>query len=459
MHFTLVGCLGAVLLFVALSIYVIVDSSPPDDSALMLPPLRSVEEEDSVIAGLEEILRAIPEAAIPEMGNWIDELSMEDTLDGPTPFAPRPLHRTVWTAEDASVIEAFFTDPGVAIEGLDDVLARPFYGEPVPEDMTSGSPGQLDAREISRFEFDRALAHRIRRDHHAAAEALDRVQRLAVRMRDEGASIVTILTGVSLSTRSLEALISLLHDGELTPEVERRLLGLPTGDAPSTRAVRALRLEYGVFRRTLEKIAEGELEDIEGRQSTALRAFLKQNRTLRRGAEGYELLLEWVRTPRWLRGESALAPFFEGARVRATLTANVGEILIPLMMQNLEPIIGRFEILAIQERAVATLVALRIHERTFGTLPPDLGTLVGTVDGYDAVSIDPYSGEPLRYDRERRIIWSVGENGTDEGAPDLEAWLADPFDRLDDSSYFRFDVEYSDWIWVIPPLPDEDDDR
>jgi hypothetical protein len=46
----------------------------------------------------------------------------------------------------------------------------------------------------------------------------------------------------------------------------------------------------------------------------------------------------------------------------------------------------------------------------------------------EAVPIDPFSDEPLRYSRERRLVWSVGANETDEGGTaEPDSWSGDDF--------------------------------
>ena len=46
----------------------------------------------------------------------------------------------------------------------------------------------------------------------------------------------------------------------------------------------------------------------------------------------------------------------------------------------------------------------------------------GTVDvvAVEAVPLDPFDGQPLRYSKERRIIWSVGENLRDDGGSKMD---------------------------------------
>jgi hypothetical protein len=54
----------------------------------------------------------------------------------------------------------------------------------------------------------------------------------------------------------------------------------------------------------------------------------------------------------------------------------------------------------------------------------------------DSIPIDPFAGNPLHYSRERREVWSVGEDGVDndgEGNP-FSPWLG------------------KDAVWEIPKI-------
>jgi hypothetical protein len=59
------------------------------------------------------------------------------------------------------------------------------------------------------------------------------------------------------------------------------------------------------------------------------------------------------------------------------------------------------------------MIALARHERREGALPATLDTLVP--DLIDAVPADPFDGQPFRYSRERRIVWSISEDLKDQG--------------------------------------------
>jgi hypothetical protein len=59
------------------------------------------------------------------------------------------------------------------------------------------------------------------------------------------------------------------------------------------------------------------------------------------------------------------------------------------------------------------LIALRRYERRNGHLPEKLEDLVP--EFIEEVPRDPFDDQPLRYSRERRILWAVGENLRDDG--------------------------------------------
>ena len=63
--------------------------------------------------------------------------------------------------------------------------------------------------------------------------------------------------------------------------------------------------------------------------------------------------------------------------------------------------------------ATRTVLALLIFERQKGRFPAGLADLVDA-GILHRVPTDPFSGGPMLYSRKRQIVWSVGQNGTDE---------------------------------------------
>ena len=80
-----------------------------------------------------------------------------------------------------------------------------------------------------------------------------------------------------------------------------------------------------------------------------------------------------------------------------------------------------------EREADRALLGLLIFERKKGVLPANLSDLV-EANILASVPLDPFDNASLRYSRERRIVWSVGEDGVDdggEGADQLRWWTGD----------------------------------
>ncbi|MGB9877802.1 MAG: hypothetical protein ACPLPS_08555, partial [bacterium] len=63
--------------------------------------------------------------------------------------------------------------------------------------------------------------------------------------------------------------------------------------------------------------------------------------------------------------------------------------------------------------ATATLLALRAYKKDKGHLPDNLSELVP--EYLPEIPIDPFDGKPLRYSKEKRIIYCVGKDLIDSG--------------------------------------------
>ena len=64
------------------------------------------------------------------------------------------------------------------------------------------------------------------------------------------------------------------------------------------------------------------------------------------------------------------------------------------------------------------MIAVRAYAAEHGELPATLAELVPAY--LPQVPLDGYDGAPLRYSREKKLVWSVGDDLRDDGgrAPD-----------------------------------------
>ena len=112
---------------------------------------------------------------------------------------------------------------------------------------------------------------------------------------------------------------------------------------------------------------------------------------------------------------------------------------------------GGLEVLACEE-ATRAAIALRIHESRVGELPRALDELVAAKI-LERVPLDPFSREPLRWSRERRILWSVGSDLEDNGGATDRRWEDDDEDDAEEEdddeaeSAGPFDI-----VFEVPPV-------
>ena len=71
---------------------------------------------------------------------------------------------------------------------------------------------------------------------------------------------------------------------------------------------------------------------------------------------------------------------------------------------------------------IEPVAALHAYRRETGELPASLEELVPAY--LAAVPVDPFDGKPMKVDRERGIVYSVGRDGVDDGGDEgsKESW-------------------------------------
>jgi len=87
-----------------------------------------------------------------------------------------------------------------------------------------------------------------------------------------------------------------------------------------------------------------------------------------------------------------------------------------------------------ERESARAIIGLLLFERKKGVLPGKLSDLVD--EGIlDSIPVDYFANAPLCYSRERRVIWSVSEDGSDDGGKsDHFSWYTD------------------DAVWQIPKI-------
>ena len=92
-----------------------------------------------------------------------------------------------------------------------------------------------------------------------------------------------------------------------------------------------------------------------------------------------------------------------------------GWLLLGLLAPQLEGAFQKSSRAITRVRAAQLMVALVMFEEAWGALPEELEELVP--DLLLAIPLDPFDDQPLRYDRERRLVWGIDTDLVDDGGP------------------------------------------
>ncbi len=430
-----IGC-GSLLLLFGIGVWIVVRDDPPPDDSELLPPIPTKSSiGESVLGALLEI-----HAALPGDRDWEFEIEDANPEDAPAyviyPWRPWPLDRSVWGKREVlTAMQAHFERCEAELDRISRALEMPGLGW--AGDKRSG----WELSDLSYQLQDRALWLRARGDSGAASRDLETILCLGERVTGEGSH--SLMLGAQILEAASMGFESLIYDGSLDPGVEARFIARePIFDRDRKIVERFILHGYLATRVVVEKCSEGKLVGLAGVLPDKIPFGFKRNRTQRRIAQWFRKLIAEVDRAPLRRDWPAHPSETAGSPARrALLHFNSGELLLPMIVPNLSESVERIDRIRLAERATRLLVALVAFERTHGTLPPDLETLVTESDGLDAVPLDLYSGAPFRYDHDRRILWSVGTDGIDgEGAGWKE--LRDYQDVSRDG--------FSDLIWIIP---------
>ncbi|MEM0964847.1 MAG: hypothetical protein AAGJ81_01685 [Verrucomicrobiota bacterium] len=113
-----------------------------------------------------------------------------------------------------------------------------------------------------------------------------------------------------------------------------------------------------------------------------------------------------------------------------------GEILLTILFPALDATVDRFYFTKTNLSATRISMALQSYYLDQGDLPGNLEDLVP--DYLSSIPRDPYDGEPLRYSKEKRIVYSVGNDFFDQGGSDLPFRHVLP-EEEDDSEAAEYD--------------------
>jgi hypothetical protein len=241
--------------------------------------------------------------------------------------------------------------------------------------------------------------------------ALD-VARLGGRMQESNGGILNYIVGCSIRSLGLLTIRHHLSDCTLSAEqlslMAAKVLKL---EASSEALTNTFKVEYQFQLESLAAMRAGKLpgQPVNSLERLKLLPVYNHRRTQYLYANESRALIVATALP---YSKRQLPPSPTQNRTRLMLSGNgVGEVLFLLSQPSNRKTLVRKSHDRVQVQATATLVAMRAFQIEHGVLPSQLTQLVPKY--LAAVPSDDFCGEPLRFNPESKIVYSVGEDGVD----------------------------------------------
>ncbi|MEZ0274277.1 MAG: hypothetical protein ACAH88_05185 [Roseimicrobium sp.] len=368
----------------------------------------------------------IPEFSLKSGGeNPLATFSREMAAHKTDDWAGLPEEARTWKAGQEPVLQAYL-DKHATQKGLLEALLRTdpdlwrWKGVDasfsVQSEFSDLTPCMTAANQLGKTEI--ILLHRAGRHAEAAEKAIQQVKFGSQLAKLDGA-LIHLLVGMSVQ-RVGEQLIRTT----LTPVSDESLLrqtqeALAAYDLPSTSVARTFRIEY-LFSRNSPMIPDKATQEFWGLKDWEILAMTYLTLPNRTGAEYCDrsrrliqgLDRNWIsacETSREISRENS-QQYAEGWK--SFLRPNAGgRILSRFGWRASLPLVTKAcGSEALHHMTIVTL-ALRRHELVHGHLPDTLQELVP--EFLKEVPLDPFDGQPLRWDATKKWLYSVSENLTD----------------------------------------------
>lgn len=235
-------------------------------------------------------------------------------------------------------------------------------------------------------------------------------------------SLISCLVGIAITRIGLNEADTLVRNPDLSLEDLRTLFDELGRLGPYTEGLkRGFRKEYQMSSKVVDDIASGNMSGAEAigmNLSMVPRVYVFQPlETKKQMAEYFREIVKQVgkcqadfKTPPLVEELDRQADNMIAFFVRPNV---VGRMLLGMLLPALDRAHSRLCQLETAQAGIRLMAAVLLYERETGSLPSSLEELVPGM--IPEVPRDPFDGRPFRYMPEKRILYSVGDDLTDDG--------------------------------------------
>lgn len=296
----------------------------------------------------------------------------------------------------------------------------------MPDDTELGClavwPWLPSLRDYARLKTQVAFGHAAKGHGRSALEELERPIVLGRRVGNGSGGIINYLVGVAIENISARRTDAVLASLPPTPDnahaAERLLARVQEGLDDSAAFRRTLLVEARYWDRHLDIVPREVAHTHPNHYANALvrlpNPWYSKARVRRLSRPYYRAVAEQAMLPRWMRDPTAFA--FVASAGSSWRWMSVADDVARDSIPSIAKLFDRHDGARAYRAAAAAALALFIEHARTGQLPDDLVS----ASLLPAVPLDPFDGQPLRYDPTRRMIWSVGPDGVDNGGDEAE---------------------------------------
>ena len=315
-----------------------------------------------------------------------------------------------------------------ALAAIDAALTTPGF-QCVELVLNDRMPGLANTKRLSQVAAIQAnVLFRQGKEQQAFEQALKIVQ-LGKRLQESKGPIIYYLVGSAVQGQGLALMRRWTGRTHLSPaqlsEIAQRLNSCNDDGSALTLSLKA---EYQGYIQSLADIRAGKIRDpindpVIGRLiKMKFAPVFNMGKTKLLFANATRQLIAGVSRPYC----DFKRPGFTANRpspVKLIFSGNVGgQVFFYMTIPFVEAAIENKSSKEAQFEATRAILALRAYQMKHGKLPDDLATLAP--EFLDAVPMDAFTGKPLRYVPERKLVYSVGENLRDDNGEkqDSQSW-------------------------------------
>ena len=323
---------------------------------------------------------------------------------------------------DKEALKTFFKRNETVFNMLRMALKKPAFQEPEITSINGSMPYLSSIRFMA---LGLAAKSRWERSHNHITQAMDDslvIVGVGDRFAENPECLISYLVGVATLEIGLNEVESLVKDPRIpTAEQEKARVMLNELTLNTQGIKRAFKKEYQFASKICDDIATGKIADyteVDAKIARMPKFYIFQpKKTKQLMADYYRSLINQADVCAAEYAPSSFPDDFkswEDHKLTTAVKPNVvGKILLGLLLPAVDRAHMRHCAMEADISGVKLMTALALFERQKGHLPQTLDALVP--DLIPAVPRDPFDGKPFRYIPEKRRVYSVGRNLTDDG--------------------------------------------